>query len=253
MLTVKNLNLSYGKNPILNDISFEIGKGDILTVVGPSGCGKSTLLNILGGIIKNYSGHISLNNKDLSQSGIHCGYVPQALGLLPWKKVKDNIFLPFKIDKTMILDSEEAGKVISELGISDLLNRYPSQLSGGQKQRVALARVFTAKPDLLLMDEPFSALDTLTAETSRKLFFEIWKKHRATTIFTTHNLNEAASLGKYILLLSELPARVKYWIENPFFDLDMKEKSKEFYQFVSHLKELMADNTVNEIGKTAMP
>ena len=253
MLSVKNLNVYYGKSPVLNDISFEIGKGDILTVVGPSGCGKSTLLNILGGIIKNYSGSIELNNKDLSKSEIHCGYVPQALGLLPWKKVKDNIFLPFKIDKSRESDLEESNKIISELGISDLLNRYPSQLSGGQKQRVALARVFTAKPDLLLMDEPFSALDTLTAETSRKLFFEIWKKHRATTIFTTHNLNEAASLGKYILLLSELPAKVKYWIENPFFDLETDAKSEDFYQFVSHLKELMADNGVSENIKTFAP
>ena len=249
MLHVKELSAKFDKTTVLDDISFNLEKGDILSIVGPSGCGKSTMLNIFAGIIKNYSGSIQMGDKTLGEYPVSRGYMPQTLGLLPWKKVKDNIFLPFKIDKSKSLDKDKSNKIISELGIAELLNRYPSQLSGGQQQRVALARVFIAQPELLLMDEPFSALDMLTADTSRKLFFDIWKEHRATTIFTTHNLREALSLGKYILLLSELPAKVKYWIENPFFDKKGSEETEEFNSFVIRLKEMMSESTTeNQLG-----
>lgn len=246
MLSVRNLSSSFGKSLVLDNVSFELQSGDILAVAGPSGCGKSTLLNILGGIIKQYSGEIRMNGNIPGTSDIRCGYVPQTLGLLPWKKVKDNIFLPYQIDKSLTMDKDDTEKIIAELGIAELLNRYPSQLSGGQRQRAALARAFIAHPDLLLMDEPFSALDTLTADTSRNLFFEIWKKHRATTILTTHNLEEAATLGKYVLLLGKLPARVKHWIENPFFDQKEKEESQDFHRFVRKLKALTRENDTLE-------
>ena len=127
------------------------------------------------------------------------------------------------------------------------MQRYPSQLSGGQKQRVALARAFASHPDLLLMDEPFSALDTLTAETSRNLFIDLWKKHRPTTILTTHNLAEAVTLGKYILLLCKLPATVYHWIENPLFDSNGQHSEEEFYRFVRELSDLLRSSNNNPI------
>ncbi len=242
-LSLKNLTVHIGKTMVLNDISFDLNVGEILAVVGPSGCGKSTLLNVLSGVIKHYDGSIRFQDTPLKQSGIRRGYVPQNLGLLPWKKVEDNIFLPQKIDKNNTIDPREAEKIISELDISDLMRRYPSQLSGGQKQRVALARVFASHPDLLLMDEPFSALDTLTAETSRNLFIDLWKKHRPTTILTTHNLSEAVLLGKHILLLRKLPATVYHWIENPLFDNNGGHTEEDFYRFVRKLSDLLRDST----------
>lgn len=242
-LSLKNLTVHIGKTLVLKDISFDLKVGEILAVVGPSGCGKSTLLNVLSGVIKHYDGSIRFQNALLEQSDIRCGYVPQNLGLLPWKKVEENIFLPQKINKKNAIDRHDAEKIISELDISDLLYRYPSQLSGGQKQRVALARVFASHPDLLLMDEPFSALDTLTAETSRNLFIDLWKKHRPTTILTTHNLSEAVTLGKYILLLRKLPATVYHWIENPLFDSNGQHSEEDFYRFVRQLGDLLRNDT----------
>ena len=249
-LSVQNLTVHIGKTMVLNNLSFHLNVGEILAVVGPSGCGKSTLLNVLSGIIKHYDGKIDFRNVPLQPSAIRCGYVPQNLGLLPWKKVEENIFLPHNINPRNTIDRHEAQKIIAELDISDLMHRYPSQLSGGQKQRVALARVFVAQPDLLLMDEPFSALDTLTAETSRKLFLDLWKKHRATTILTTHNLSEAVGLGKYILLLRKLPATVCHWIENPLFDNNGQHTQEEFYRFVQHLSDLLRNHASTNANPT---
>ncbi len=243
MLDIRNLSLHISNTKILNNLSFKIDKGDILAVVGPSGCGKSTLLNILSGVIKRYDGEILLDSLSLREQQFKCGYVPQTLGLLSWKKVRENIHLPFRIDKTLKPDNTTITKIVEELDIAELMDRYPTQLSGGQRQRVALARAFVANPDLLLMDEPFSALDDLTADISRKLFLDIWDKHKATTLITTHNLNEAAKLGKYILLLSKRPATVMHFIENPFFNNKELLHTKDFYAFVDKIRKLLRDSS----------
>ena len=234
-LSLQNVSVNLGKTSVLHNISFSLEKGKTLTVVGPSGCGKSTLLNVLSGIIKNYKGEIRMNSTLLKEAGLTYGYVPQNLGLLPWKKVRENILLPEKINKSNKIDTNEVEDVLTKLELSDLLNRYPSQLSGGQRQRVALARVFISQPDILLMDEPFSALDTLTADTSRELFLDLWRKYRPTTIFTTHNLSEAVKLGEHILLLSKQPATVLRFVKNPLFENQNNGEA----EFVAFKKQLM--------------
>ena len=234
-LSLHNVSVNLGKTSVLRDISFSIEKGKTLTVVGPSGCGKSTLLNVLSGIIKNYKGEILMGTTPLRNAGLTYGYVPQNLGLLAWKKVKDNILLPFKINKDLKIDHDEVNDVLTKLELTDLLNRYPSQLSGGQRQRVALARVFISHPDILLMDEPFSALDTLTADTSRELFLDLWRKYRPTTIFTTHNLSEAVKLGEHILLLDKQPATVLRFVENPLFESEAQQSEAAFAEFKNQL------------------
>lgn len=238
-LSLQHVSVSLGKQLILKDISFEMPVGEILTVVGPSGSGKSTLLNILGGIIKDYKGEISFNNQPVSS--LIRGYIPQNLGLLPWKKVKDNIFLANKINRHINIADDEALDIIQELGIETLLDRFPSELSGGQKQRVGLARLFVSKPDILLMDEPFSALDTFTAETSRTLFLELWKKRKITTIFTTHNLLEAVKLGKQILIMSKLPGVVLRVIDNPLFEKGADRSDESFYHLARRIEEIMEE------------
>ena len=234
-LSLQNVSVNLGKTSVLHNISFSLEKGKTLTVVGPSGCGKSTLLNVLSGIIKNYKGEIRMNSTLLKEAGLTYGYVPQNLGLLPWKKVRENILLPEKINKSNKIDTNEVEDVLTKLELSDLLNRYPSQLSGGQRQRVALARVFISQPDILLMDEPFSALDTLTADSSRELFLDLWRKYRPTTIFTTHNLSEAVKLGEHILLLSKQPATVLRFVKNPLFENQDNGEA----EFVAFKKQLM--------------
>ena len=234
-LSLHNVSVNLGNTSVLQDISFSLEKGKTLTVVGPSGCGKSTLLNVLSGIIKNYEGKILMGSSELQNTSLTFGYVPQNFGLLAWKKVKDNILLPSKINKDIKIDQDEMNDVLTKLELTDLLNRYPSQLSGGQRQRIALARVFISHADILLMDEPFSSLDILTADTSRQLFLDLWRKYRPTTIFTTHNLSEAVKLGEHILLLDKQPATVLRFVKNPLFDSDEQQSEAAFAAFKKQL------------------
>ena len=235
-LSLNNVSVNFGNTQVLKDISFSLEKGKTLTIVGPSGCGKSTLLNVLSGIIKNYKGEILMGKSELRSAGLTYGYVPQSFGLLAWKKVRDNILLPTKINKNLKVDEDEVNEVLHKLELTDLLMRYPSQLSGGQRQRVALARVFISHPDILLLDEPFSSLDTLTADTSRELFLDLWRKYRPTTIFTTHNLSEAVKLGNHILLLDKQPATVLRFVKNPLFENNEQQNETAFAAFKEQLK-----------------
>lgn len=234
-LSLHNVSVNFGTTLVLKDISFSLEKGKTLTIVGPSGCGKSTLLNVLSGIIKDYEGEIMMGSKELRSAEMTYGYVPQSFGLLAWKKVKDNIMLPATINKSIKIDEDEVNDVLTKLELKDLLNRYPSQLSGGQRQRVALARVFISHPDILLLDEPFSALDTLTADISRDLFLDLWRKYRPTTIFTTHNLSEAVKLGEHILLLNKQPAKVFRFVDNPIFEKQEQQNEAAFAAFRNQL------------------
>lgn len=234
-LSLHNVSVNFGTTSVLKDISFSLEKGKTLTIVGPSGCGKSTLLNVLGGIIKNYEGEIMMGSKELRSAELTYGYVPQNFGLLAWKKVKDNIMLPATINKNIKIDEDEVNDVLTKLELNELLNRYPSQLSGGQRQRVALARVFISHPDILLLDEPFSALDTLTADISRDLFLDLWRKYRPTTVFTTHNLSEAVKLGEHILLLNKQPATVFRFVDNPIFEKQEQQNEAAFAAFRNQL------------------
>lgn len=199
-----------GKNGVteaLKDFSLHLTDREIYSVIGPSGSGKSTLLYVLAGIRTHYVGQVLIDGRRPDPHQQSIGLVPQNYGLLPWKRVKDNIFLPEALKKNSH-DEAHAQEIIHSLDLDELLDRYPHELSGGQQQRVALARSFIQKPDLLLMDEPFSALDTLTAERSRKLFFDVWKKNPVTTLFITHNIDEAVEIGHHVVLLSPPPGHV---------------------------------------------
>lgn len=240
-LSLHNVSVNFGTTSVLKDISFSLKKGETLTIVGPSGCGKSTLLNVLSGIIKKYEGKIMMGSKELRKADLTYGYVPQNFGLLAWKKVKDNIMLPATINKNIKIDKDEVNDILTKLELTDLLNRYPSQLSGGQRQRIALARVFISHPDILLLDEPFSALDTLTADTSRELFLDLWRKYRPTTIFTTHNLSEAVKLGEHILLMDKQPATVLRLVHNPIFESDEDQNEAAFAAFKNQLMDWIRD------------
>ncbi|HTO14366.1 MAG TPA: ATP-binding cassette domain-containing protein [Edaphocola sp.] len=238
MLYLKNISVLFDERLILDDISFELPKGDIMVILGESGSGKSTILNLLAGVIQPSKGYLIFDNNPIDT--FNKGYVPQNLGLLPWKKVKDNIFLAQKINPNLAHSKKEAFAILRELGIDKLMNRYPAELSGGQKQRVALARLFVSHPDILLMDEPFSALDTFTADTSRTLFLNLWEKRKTTTIITTHNLEEAIQLGKQILIMKSEPGRISKIIQNPLFGKEMAHNEFEFFEFAQKIKALMA-------------
>lgn len=231
VVQINHLSVTYpGKREsleVIHDLSIELESGGIYCIIGPSGCGKSTLLKVLGGIIKDYAGEITINGRNPDPRFHSIGLVPQNYGLLPWKRVKENISLATRL-RNIPVDKEYNEEIVRTLGLEDILSCFPGELSGGQQQRVALARSFIQKPDLLLMDEPFSALDTLTAEKCRNLFLEVWKKHKVTTLFVTHNLEEAVRLGKKIILFATLPGRIIQIIDNPLTEKGA-DRSDEFY------------------------
>jgi len=215
---IDRLNVSYqrksGVTQALHDLSFDTSEGTIDAVVGPSGCGKSTLLHVLAGVIRDYEGEVQIDGNRPDPRRQSIGLVPQQYGLLPWKRIRENIFLPATLHHPET-DPVQAEEILHTLELDTLIRRYPHELSGGQQQRVALARAFIQRPALLLMDEPFSALDALTAERSRELFMNVWQQHRVTTLFVTHNIEEAVRMGQRVILLSRAPGTVTHILEKP--------------------------------------
>ena len=250
MLKIENISISYDNTQALKQFSLKANVGEIVALIGPSGCGKSTLLNALAGNITNYTGEIkffsemdemdrSINYKEKS-----LGLIAQDYGLLPWLKVEDNISLPLKIKKLKVKDySSKIEHVMQKLKIAHLRGRYPNQLSGGQKQRVSIAKTFIMKLDLLLMDEPFSALDSITREQTQKLFLEIWEEYKPITLFVTHSAEEAVFLGTKIIIMSGPPGKIVSEIENPIFK---KAEGAEFYKMCNKIKSLVKLNAFRE-------
>ena len=222
MIRVSNLSAYYdtakGRNMALKGLNLEVPKGGICALIGPSGCGKSTLLRILAGIASNYEGEVSIEGAPVNPKSLSIGFIPQNYGLLPWKTVRDNIRLSWKVKhpETPVPDGEE--KMLARLGIGEeFLSRFPRELSGGQQQRASLARAFLLQPDVLLMDEPFSALDAITREEMQEVFFELWRAQAVTAVIVTHDIEEALYLGQTIVVLSPSPGRVSMVMENPHF------------------------------------
>lgn len=197
MVSIKDLSYSYhsrgGITKAIERFNCSIADGEVLGLIGASGSGKSTLLHILAGILQDYEGEVLINGNEPNPRVHSIALVPQHFGLLPWKSVKENILLPKSFGKEYPRASK-LPKIVEQLEVAHLLSRYPSQLSGGQKQRVALARAFVQSPDLLLMDEPFSALDTETAAKGRAFFRSFQEELGITTILVSHNPQEIDSL-----------------------------------------------------------
>lgn len=221
MISIRNLAVTYRHRSTevkaLDGLSLNIPEGEIFAVTGPSGCGKSTFLHVLAGVLTEYEGEVLFDGKPLNPKSFSIGIVPQQYGLLPWKRVRENIVLPYTLRKEAI-EMPEFESIVRILGLSDILHRYPRELSGGQRQRVALARVFLQRPQLLLLDEAFAALDILTAEKSRQLFLGLWDKHRVTTVMVTHNVEEAVAMSSRVAVIGGMPGRIRGLCERPDTD-----------------------------------
>lgn len=251
MIEIKDLNVEYKNNgtivTAIKNINLDIAKGEICAIIGPSGGGKSTLLRVLAGIIKDYRGKVLIEDKCIDPRIHRIGLIPQNYGLVKWKRVEDNILLSAKIkDGKRNIDRKYYEEILNELKINDLKYRYPSELSGGQRQRVAIARAFLLKPNLLLMDESFSALDAMTREEVQKLFLKVWKEHKVTTVLITHDIKEAIYLGKKIVVLSSAPGRVVKIIENPLFGRANLESGQEYNQLRRELISILKGDNINE-------
>ncbi len=220
MVDIKNLSVSYRQSngfvPALRDISFSVARGETCALIGPSGCGKSTLLYVLSGLLGDFSGQVMVDGRAVEPSRRKTALILQDYGLLPWKKVYDNVSVGLEIRGVSGNEKRErVRRVLNEVGLWEMRDRYPSQLSGGQRQRTAIARALALEPDLLLMDEPFSSLDALTREHLQGLLLDLWAAKRMTVVIVTHSIEEAAFLGRKIVILSGHPGRVIDIIENP--------------------------------------
>ena len=241
MINIENLSVKYKSDSdiytALSGINLTIPDGGTLAVIGPSGCGKSTLLKVIAGLITEYDGEIHINGEELNPKKQTIGFMPQNYGLLPWRTVYDNIRLGMKIKRSPeLLDRKMLKKLMRQLGIEGLGHRYPTELSGGQQQRVALARVFALQPDVLLMDEPFSALDAITREEMQDIFLRLWHRFNVSTILVTHYVEEALYLGQRIAILSANSGDISTILDNPLFGgKDIRQKP-EFFEMSLRLR-----------------
>jgi NitT/TauT family transport system ATP-binding protein len=247
LLEIKNITKSFTTDKnilVLENISFDIEKDEFLSIVGPSGCGKSTLLRIIAALETPDSGCVSFHGKPVLAPTPEITMVFQQFGLLPWKTVLENIELPLEMHG---FNREERKKrsmrFVKDVGLEDFKDCYPHDLSGGMKQRVGIARALALEPEILLMDEPFSSLDALTAETLRKEVLDIWNDKTNVTdnfIMVTHSIEEAVFMADRIIVLSSRPGRIlsdmKIKIPRP---REKYQRTKKMFNYIDEIKSLI--------------
>jgi NitT/TauT family transport system ATP-binding protein len=202
-----------GGTIVLSDVDLIIERGDFLTILGPSGCGKSTLLRVIADLLPPLAGAISVlgNPPARARSRREVAFVFQDSTLLPWRTVRENVELPLQVGRANVTRPIEAtsDELLALVGLAELADRYPDQLSGGQRQRVAIARALLCNPSILLMDEPFGALDEITRDRLNDELLAIWRRTGTTILFVTHSIMEAVYLGRRVLVLAAHPGRVQ--------------------------------------------
>ncbi|HHO0423635.1 TPA: taurine ABC transporter ATP-binding subunit [Klebsiella quasipneumoniae] len=209
MLQISHLSADYGGKPALADINLTLESGELLVVLGPSGCGKTTLLNLIAGFVPYQHGSITLEGQRVTGPGAERGVVFQNEGLLPWRNVQDNVALGLQlagVDKAQ--RRQAAAQMLKKVGLEGAEKRFIWQLSGGQRQRVGIARALAANPQLLLLDEPFGALDAFTREQMQTLLLKLWHETGKQVMLITHDIEEAIFMATELVLLSPGPGRV---------------------------------------------
>lgn len=211
---IKNISMNYhtldGETVAIKDISLDVYNGEIIGIVGPSGCGKSTLLSIVAGLIKPTRGNVYINNQEVNGPSKDIGYMFQRDHLFEWRNILDNVLIGLEIQGKVNEDTIRfAENLLETYGLSEFKKHYPNQLSGGMRQRVALIRTLAVKPDILLLDEPFSALDYQTRLAIADEIGTILKKEKKTALMVTHDIAEAISMSDRIIILSNRPATIK--------------------------------------------
>jgi len=214
-IQARNVGLSFepkNRQPVtaLSNFNLEITKGEFVSIVGPSGCGKSTFLNILLGLLRPDTGQIELDGTPIAGPGQERAMVFQEFGLLPWRTVQANVELGLELKGIPATErAARARELIKLVGLSHFENHYPHELSGGMKQRVGLARALATDPEVLLMDEPFAALDAQTRDLMQAELLQIWERTKKTVLFVTHSIEEAAYLSDRVIVMTARPGRTK--------------------------------------------
>ena len=226
----------------LDDISFSVRDGEFVCLVGPSGCGKSTLLKILAGLLPHTQGTITRSNRELAGPGPDVGMVFQSPVLLPWRTVMENALLPIEFRRLKMDEYRARARELLDLvGLRDFKDRYPQELSGGMQQRASIVRALVQDPPILLMDEPFGALDALTREQMNVELLRVWQRHRKTVLFVTHSIAESVFLADRVFVMTPRPGRVAEII-----DIDLPRprelsviNTERFGRYASRIRELL--------------
>lgn len=239
---------------IFRDFSWEVKRGETWAIIGPSGCGKSTLLYLIAGLRRSVSGEIRVDNQLITRPRPQTGLILQDYGLLPWATVWDNAVLGLDIrrfygpdgkhtptDESFADRAERVDYWLDRLGIRHIARRYPGQISGGQRQRTAIARTLALNPNVLLMDEPFGALDALTREDLQRLTLELQVERNLTTLIITHNIDEAVFMGRKILVLSQPPTIDPLIVENPNAGGSGYRQQTEFFERCNQLRQMLEE------------
>ncbi|MFZ0664137.1 MAG: ABC transporter ATP-binding protein [Acidimicrobiales bacterium] len=222
----------------VDNVSFAVRRGEFVTVIGPSGCGKTTLLRIVAGLLEVDSGEVSIFGESVSTAigAKHVGFVPQEPALFPWRTVLDNVRLPLEVNKRADASTGRSQidpvELLESFGLGDFLQSRPAELSGGMQHRVAIARAFVFDPPILVMDEPFAAVDELTRESLRHELLSIWQTNKKTVLFVTHSIAEAIALSDRVVIMSPHPGRIQkiVGVNLPRPRGDMVETSPEFHE-----------------------
>ena len=212
MLEFQHVTFQYDSEDfnIIDDLSFTVEPEEFISIIGISGCGKSTIFKLTNGLLKRKSGYILLNGQDIASVKHAAGYMPQKDLLFPWRTIEKNLCLPMEIAK--VPQSEQIQRVsdiLKEVGLSDYAAKYPKDLSGGMRQRISFARTLLTDADLLLLDEPFSALDALTRISMQEWLLKQWQHFHKTIMFITHDVEEAVLLATKVIIMSARPGRIK--------------------------------------------
>lgn len=252
-ISIKNVSKQFVRRgqltQALSNIDLNIEEGSFVSFIGPSGCGKSTLLRIIGGLTEIDEGEVSIGDRTPleMQAAKQFGFVPQAPALFPWRTVLENMKIPFEVNrknKINIKDQEpKLIELLQSVGLGDFQHAYPKELSGGMKQRVGIARAFATDAPILLMDEPFSALDEITRELLMLQLMKIWELHKKTVIFVTHSLQEAVYLSDKVVVMTSRPGKI-----STIIDIGLPRKREEsiigtdeFRHYVSKVRQALRE------------
>lgn len=255
IVNFKRMSFVYsGGATIFQDFSWQVQRGETWAIIGPSGCGKSTLLYLIAGLRKLSGGELLVDNQPIDRPRPQTGLILQDYGLLPWATVWDNAALGLDIRRfygpdgkhTPLNESfddrrQRVDDWLERLGIRHVARQYPNQISGGQRQRTAIARTLALNPDLLLMDEPFGALDALTREDLQRLTLELGAERNLTTLIVTHNIDEAVFMGRKIMVLGQPPTHEPTVVENPRAGTPGFRQQSEFFERCNKLREMLGE------------
>ncbi len=254
-----NVSLSFdtprGPLKVVEDVTYDIAEGDFVAVIGPSGCGKTTMMNMLAGFQRPTGGHLLLDGAPVAGPGPDRGVIFQEYGVFPWLTVKENIAFGLRLHANRVSTDEceqTCDHYLRLMGLADFAGAYPKHLSGGMRQRLAIARVYAVRPQFLLMDEPFGALDAQTRSNMQNLLLEILATERKTAMLITHSVEEALYLASRIVVVTARPARVKEIIDVPFaYPRDESiHEHPDFGRLRSHIRGLVMDEYDVQLRQT---